>query len=218
MNDQNIQSYTNTVLLAYLNIALAELEEIFELNSIPSTNDTSAKLDVPANTTAIGFATVPALPADLKEIQRLYCSEDGQNNWIGPITKKEFLTSEELPTGSSNSFFNVWAWEEQEIKLLASIVALDLKLDYVKSLFTPLALAGLSGSVTVLNCSTALEFRVAGLATEFIEENEAKAIKHNNYAVSALERSLGISIKGKQVIATRRRPFRAAYKRRGILV
>ena len=42
LNDQDRATYTDAVLLAYLNMTLAELEELFELNNIPVTKYTQA--------------------------------------------------------------------------------------------------------------------------------------------------------------------------------
>jgi len=217
LNDAAQEQYTDAVLLPFLNISLAELQEMFELNNIPVTNDTSAKLDVATGVNRIAFTgTTPLLPTDLIEIQRLWCSQDGQNVWL-PVDKKEFLTSEELPSGSELSFFSVWAWIEQEIKLIAANTPLDLKIDYVKSLFIPIVIGGIGATITTLNITTFLQYRISGLVAEFIEENMPKANNLNSFASMAIDRSLGISIKGKQAIMTRRRPFRAAWKQRGIV-
>lgn len=225
LNDQERQVYTDAVLLAYLNIALAELQEMFELNNIPSTNEESTKIDVPIGQSTIGFPpAIPVvgtayLPSNLTEIRRLYCSSDGQNNWIGPVTKQEFITGDILPGGSNNTFFNTWSWEDQEIRVIASITPLDIKLDYIKTLFPiPMVIGDIDDDLTILNSASFLQYRVAGLASDFIEENESRADKHNTFALASLDRSLGISVKSKQSIVSRRRPFRASFKRRGILI
>lgn len=217
LNDQDDAVYHDAVLLAYLNIALAELEEIFELNNISATSTTSAIINVPAGITTIGFDTVPQLPLDLIEIQQLWESLEGQEAWI-PITKKEYLTQSLTINGSPVASFGIWSWEGQGIRVLESSQDNDIKIDYVKSLFTELALGNLNNRNTILNTDTFLSYRVAGLAAEFIDENLARADKLNLFGGVALERSLGISIKGKQSITTRRRPFRAAWKNRRILL
>lgn len=218
MNDAAQDEYTDAVLLPYLNMAMRELEEIYELNNIPSTNETSAKLDVPANTSVIAFsATTPVLPADLIEIRQLWCSQDGQNKWIR-VDKREYLTSEELGTGSTIQFLTVWAWMEQEIRLIASSVAVDIKIDYIRYLFTRLTSGDLGGNLSVLNSHNTLMYRTAGLASEFIAENKTRANELNAFALSSLNVNLGVSTKSKQTMVFRRRPFRASWKRRGVLV
>lgn len=223
MNDPAQSEYTNAKLLPFLNMARNELQEVFELNEIPVTHETSEIINVLEGETAITFAPDPPivgvdyLPSDLVEINRLWMSQEGQNNWV-PITKKEYLTQDELSNNSEVSYFLVWAWMNQEIRLLPANVDLDVKIDYIKYLFAILEEADLSDDITLINVATTLQYRVAALAAEFLAENITRANSLNANASSALDRSLGISTKGKQSIMTRRRPFRASWKRRGILV
>lgn len=223
LNDQARDQYTNTVLLAYYNMAMMELEEIFELNNIPTTNETSAVLDVPDGTTAITFPPDPPiggvdyLPTDLIDVVRLWWSQDGQDNWM-PSTKESFLTANIIGGATQSSSFGVWAWMEQEIRLLAANVDLDVKLDYIRKLFTVLAIGDVDEDLTVINAGSFLQFRTAGLCAEFIMENPTRANSLNQSAILALDRSLGISVKGMQSIIVRRRPFRASWKRRGIIL
>lgn len=217
LNDQDRANYTDTVLLPYLNIALGELQEIFELNNIPVTNKTSGTLTVPSATSLIGFTTTPPLPADLVEIQELFESATGQNTWIR-VDKREFLTDSLLTGSTQISTFGVWAWIDQQIQVRPAIVSIDLKLDYIKTIFVEQVLSSLSSQNTILNTDTFFIYNVAGLAAEYIDENLTRADKLYQRAGMALDRSLGISVKGKQSIAVRRRPFRAAWKRRRTLL
>lgn len=218
MNDQSNGTYTDDVLLVYLNMALRELQELFEQNNVPVTNETSAVIDVPEGESVIAFAATapsPSLPEDLIEIQAVWCSQDGQENWV-PVTKKEYLTQDELASGTALSFFNVYAWMDQEIRLLAADTDLDIKIDYIKSLFP--VIDDVTDDLTIINSMSFLQFRTGALAADFIAEDEARADKLNGYAVLALDRVLGISAKGKQNIQTRRRPFRFGFKRRQVIV
>lgn len=219
LNDQENAVYHDSVLLAYLNMALAELEEIFELNNIPATNETSAVVNVPAGITEIGFDTAPdpELPADLIEIQQLWESLEDQEAWT-PMERKEFLTQSLTVNDSPVAAFGIWTWQGQRIKVLESNQDNDIKIDYIQSLFTELVEGELGKRNVILNTDTFLSYRVAALAAEFIDENITRADKLNIFGGSALERSLGISIKGKQAISTRRRPFRAAWKNRRIIL
>src|SRR5258705_3057373 len=81
LNDQDRATYTDIVLLPYLNISLSELQEIFELNNIPVTSQSSATIAVPTGTSLIGYLTIPPLPVDLVEIQEEWESQTAQNNW-----------------------------------------------------------------------------------------------------------------------------------------
>lgn len=223
LNDQDNQVSTNAVLLPYLNLALSETQELFAQNNVPVTNETSAVIEVPDGTSVIGFPPdpivvgTPYLPSDLIEIQRLFYSNSGQDNWF-PVAKRDFLTADTLGNNTQVSYFAVWAWMNDEIRLLAANTDLDIKLDYIQKLFTVLDVGDLDDDLTVLNVSTWLSFRIAALSAEFIDENPSRAQSLNIQALAAMDRSLGISTKGRQAIMTRRRPFRAAWKMRGRLL
>jgi hypothetical protein len=220
LNDQDNQVNTNAVLLPYLNLALAETQELFEQNNVPVTNETSAVIEVPSGTSIITFPpdpiipNTPYLPANLVEIQRVWYSNFGQNNWF-PVIRRDFLTGDELGNGALVGYFSVWAWNDQGLKLLAANADLDLKLDYIQKLFAVLDISDLDEDLTVINVSTWLSFRIAALSAEFIDENPSRAQSLNIQALAAMDRSLGISTKGRQAIMTRRRPFRASWKLRG---
>lgn len=222
LNDFDQSVYTNAVQLAYLNIARDEIQEVFELNNIPVTNEESAILTISAGDFVVGFEPAipvpgtPYLPSDLIEIQQLWESQEGQNAWI-PVDKQEFMTAT-IPGGAvENSFFGFWAWMDQEIRLHPANQDNDLKIDYIKSLFVDLAIGDVGDDINILNVSTTLMYRVAGLCAQFIMENMERANSLNAFASTALDRSLGISTKGKQSIVFRRRPFRASWKSRGVI-
>lgn len=212
LNDTARDKFTDVVLLPYLNIARIELEEIFELNDIPITAETSAIITIPLNITAIGFNSTPPLPADLIEIKQLWESTVGQNQFT-PVAKRDSITPY-ITGGSTYTSFGVWAWMGQEIRTRGSSVAVDIKIDYIKSLFAvPVTIPIINQQNDVKNSNGFLHYRTAGLASEFIDENTTRASSLNSNAGTSLERSLGISVKGMQDIVTRRRPFRAEFKR-----
>lgn len=215
LNDTERAEYNDDVLLPYLNIARTELQEVFALDNIPVTNKTSATIMVPAGTTEIGFETTPALPSDLVEIQELFESPTGQETWMS-MTRKAFLTDQN-PGNAELSYFLVWAWKDQKIQVLSAIVDIDIKLDYIQSLFSTITKKQLETENSIINSDLYFQFRVAGLAAEYIMQDTDRADRLNNNAMTALDRSLGISVKGRQAIFTRRRPFRAAYKRRRVV-
>lgn len=215
-NDTAQTTYTDAACLPYLNIALDELQEYFELNNIPVTNETSSVLNCPTGTITIGFTGgPPALPSNLIEIQRLWESPEGLNSYT-PLTKKEFLPHN-LETGVSISQFLIWAWFDQEIHLIAAGSDIDLKLDYIKSIFaTPIAIGSVGVDLPIINCKTFLGYRTAALCAHFIGANKTRADELNGFAELALDRVLGVGVKGKQSIMTKRRPFRFKFKSRSI--
>lgn len=89
----------------------------------------------------------------------------------------------------------------------------DIKIDYIGTLFA--TLVDENSVINVINAKTFLQYRTGGLLCEFIERNLSSANALNAYAEMALDRALGIGIKGKQSITTRRRPFRSGFRRRG---
>lgn len=214
MNDTAQNTYTDVVQLPYLNIALNVLQEEFELNNIPVTNEVSAILTpLTSGTTVVSFTSSPALPSNLIEIQQLYERTTGIIPWI-PMGRVEFL-----PLGREDqniSQFLVWAWVDQEIRLIESTASNDLKMDYIKSIFeTPIVIGNVGVNITVINIQSYLEFKTAALCSMFIGENETRAASLEGKAIDALDRVLGVSTKGRQAITTRRQPFMGSYRRRG---
>lgn len=214
MNDTAQTIYTDAAQLPYLNMALDDLQEEFELNNIPVTNEVSSILTpITAGTTVVSFTTSPALPADLIEIQQLFERMTGIIPWI-PMDRLEFL-----PLGREDqniTQFLVWSWVDQEIRLIEATADIDLKMDYIKNIFsTPIAIADVGVNITVLNIKQYLGYHTAALCSEFIGENKTRADALEVKAIQALDRELGIPIKGKQAITTRRQPFMGSYRRRG---
>lgn len=225
MNDQDRAVYTDIVQLPYFNMALKELQETFELNNIPVTNVTSAVINVAAGINEIGFfvpafpndipdPALPYLPDDLIEIQQIWESTEGINQWI-PMNRKEFLPHYLEDNMPINQFL-VWSWQEQKIKLIASNADNDLKLDYIKFLFATITEATLGVDLPIINIDSFMHYKVAAICSMFIGENSERATALEGESDKAMSRTLGISIKGAQSIATRRRPYRAAYKQRQV--
>lgn len=214
MNDTARVTYTDAVQLPYFDIALRDLDEIFQLNNIPVTNQVSAILTpLTAGTTVVSFSSSPALPSDLVEIQQLYERSTGIIPWI-PMDRVEFL-----PLGREDqniTQFLIWAWIDQEIRLIEATASIDLKMDYIQAIFTtPTDIANIDVDIPVINITQYLGFHTASLCSMFIGSNETRAKTLENQAQQALDRELGIPIKGRQAITTRRQPFMGSYRRRG---
>jgi hypothetical protein len=216
MNNSTQSLYNNTTVLPYLNLALDELQEIFEQNGIPITNETSsAPITIPAGVDRLGFDTIPALPADCIEIQEMWESTTGLNEWV-PMIKQEFIPHY-LEDNTTISMFLIWAWEHGRVKLIASNSTNDIKIDYTASMFnTPIQIKDINVNLAFVNVKTYLEYKTAALCAMFVAENQTRAMALDSLAGTALNRSLGIPIKGMQAIVTRRRPFRHSFKNRGI--
>jgi len=215
MNDTAQTRYTDAAVLPYLNMALRDLQEIFEQHNIPTTNATSTSINVPQGTVSVGFRVYPGptdppvLPDDLIDIQQLWESIEGENNWV-PMKRLEFLPHY-LEDVQVNQFI-YWAFIDQAIKLPEANTDIDLKLDYIKSMFQDIQEPQLQIQLPFRNVHSYLQYRTAALCSMYIGENETRAQALMEDAEVALNRTLGISTKAKQGITIRRRPFRQSWK------
>ena len=213
-NDTAQDDYTDAAVLPYLNMALRDLQEEFELNSIPVTEETSVAITIPSGTTKVPFGGNPGLPANLIEINQLWESVSGQETWT-PMFKRDYIP--QYMVGLEYARFRIWAWKDNAIELLPCSQDNDIKLNYIKSLFPTVTDTSVDLGPKFVNVFSYLGYHTAALCSMFIGENETRAAALQGQAEQALTRSMGISIKGKQSIQTRRKPFRFGYKmRRGI--
>jgi hypothetical protein len=207
-NDANRTVLTYSVQLPYLNMALSELKEYFGLYDIPVTNKSVEDIEVAAGVTEIIFNAVgsnPSLPADLIEPLKLWERNSGSTESFIPMQKNRFLPSIQQTASLIN-----WAWLGQAIKLIGATNDVEVRIDYTKDLFAQIT--DPNAPIEVLNVRTFLSYRIAGLCSEFIGENQDRAGSLNTFAAMGLDRVLGIGVKGGQAIATRRRPFRSGFK------
>lgn len=219
MNDAAQTAYTNAACLPYLNLAMSELQELYELNDLPITQETSAAITIPEGISSIGHDTTPALPSDFIELKQLWESQSGLDQW-SPVVKRDFIPHY-LENGTQESQFLIYAWKKGRITFIPCIQDNDLKLDYVASIFNlPILIKDINVNLPFTNIETYLDYKTAALCAMFVAENETRAAALDALSGTALSRSLGIPIKGLQSIITRRRPFRQAYKarNRGILL
>lgn len=214
MNDTAKTKYTYTVQVPYLNMALQELQEVFELNEVPVTQETSVVLPIDAGVTEIEFEpAIPVvgttyLPDDLIEPAILW----ERTRDIDPYVIMSRIDNLPLSLeGVEINQFIWWVWETQKIKLLASNADNDIKMNYTRDLFAPAE--DEDSVINVINAATFLEYRTAGLLAEFIDQNLTRAGGLNGFASAGIDRATGITTKGRQAIMTRRRPFRRGYKR-----
>lgn len=212
MNDAARSVYTYVIQVPYLQTAMQELQEYFELHSLPVTETVSAVIQMDAGDTTIAYDASPApeLPDDFVEPQQLWERTRNIDPWI-PMTRRDYLPHQ--LEGVLTSQFIYFVWQKQEIKVLPSNQDNDIKIDYIRQLFTEIT--DENSVINIVNARTFLEFRTAALLAEFIEKDVNNANRLNGFASAAMDRATGITVKGKQTIMTRRRPFRAAYKRGG---
>src|SRR4030095_298189 len=217
LNDPNLTKYTYAAQLPYLRLAVQELQEEFERSGISTVQLSSTVIQIDAGTTEItynaaGTPTAPALPSSMVEPSQLW----ERNRDIDP-----FIPMQRVPylphnlEGIETNQFTYFVWQDQKIIVLPATQNNDIKIDYIKQLFE--TVTDQNTQINVINGKSFLEYRTAALCCEFIERNLTSANGLNTYAVLAMDRATGISAKGKQSIVTRRRPFRAGYKRMGYM-
>ncbi len=212
LNDASQSQYTDAVCLPFLNIALAELQEIYQVNNIPVTDATSAVINVPlaaAGVVSIGYTGTAGriLPSDMLELKVVWESPEGLNQWT-MMDRLDFLP--QYDTAQQISSFKIYQWASNLLKVIAANADNDIKLDYIRSLFTEVTVV--ATDLLVQNSLSYLGNRTASLIAYDIEENEDRGNRLYNDALGGLDRALTIPTKGRQRITTRRRPFRAGFK------
>jgi hypothetical protein len=213
LNDPDKNNYTYVAQIPYLTLATQELQEYYQQNNIPVTNETSIVIAVDSGVDEIGFedfSPAPNLPDDLIDIRRLWYSPRDQEQWI-PMTKRTYLPH--YLEGQETNPLTYYTWNNQKLEFLPANADNDIKLDYIQTMFPEIV--DENTQLSVINAKTFLEYRTAGLCAEFIGENPTRATALNGNAVLGSDRASGIATKGTQSVPIRRRPFRAAWRRRG---
>jgi hypothetical protein len=210
LNDIDKSTYDYDTQIPYLKLAVQELQEIYELNSMSVTEQSSAAIPMNAGVTELVFnaPSQPRLPDNLIEPQQLWESGRDLNNWI-PMTRVEYVPHE--ISNVETAMFTYWVWQENKIKLLSSTSNNDIKINYIGSLFPKYIRE--DTIMPVQNSIGYLAYKTAELISDMVEHNMERAQSNNVRATMSLDRIAGISVKGKQQIQTRRRPFRSNYKR-----
>src|SRR3990172_1697210 len=142
MNDVTRSIYPYSVQIPYLNMALLELQEIYEANNVPVTDQTAAIIEVDAVTPTVileipfddNVATgVPGfLPNDLIEFKVAWQSTRDLNQWTR-FTPVDYLAQYQL--NAQISCFNNYQWATNCMKVLSANADNDIKLDYIRSIF-----------------------------------------------------------------------------------
>jgi hypothetical protein len=212
LNDTLLTNFTYVAQQPMLQIALDELQEMLELDNVPITNKvTSTPISVAAGVTGIGdtLAGQQPLPPGLVEIQELWEQVGSSTVSYIPMTRVDFIPLTMVQTAQ----LQVWAWIGEKIQLLGATNTINVKIEFIQSVFLPII--NENTPINMINSKSFLKYRTAGLCAEFIGENPTRAADLNTLAQLAVDRTLGISAKGRQSIAIRRKPFRASYKMRG---
>lgn len=192
LNDANRTVYDYATQLPYLRLALQELQETFELNSLPVTEFSSAAIPVKAGVVELEFNAVGSmrLPDNLIEIQGI---SEWTNSFWSPIPRANYV------------------WKGSKLYLTEYNLDREIKIDYIGSLFPKFLRS--DTILPVQNAFGYLSYKTAELISDQIEHNMERAQTNGGRALASLDRINGITVKTKQNVMARRRPFRAAYRR-----
>lgn len=214
LNDTALSVFTYVAQTPYLNIALKELQEELQLNNVPVTNRTPAVITITTGKNGIGGgAGNPDLPADFVEPLNLKERTSGNQFAFVDMKRVDFLPPNQVPS----AYLIYWSYENEVIKFISGGATgpVDILLHYMASLFPKITDS--NSFIRYDKGETFLIYRLAALCAEFIGENKNRSDELNLFAGTAIQRALGITTKGRQSIATRRRPFMAGWRSRRIL-
>jgi hypothetical protein len=207
LNDAGLSQYTYVAQLPFFNEAQRRLAQLMEANNVPATNKRSVAITVAPSVSVISFTTTPALPSDLIEIQQISERQNGTAVDYIPMTRREFLP----PSVNQIDQLVWWAWMEQAINFIGALQTVQLMIDYIANKL-PTATTT-SSPITLINADSYLSLKTASLCAFFLGENKDRSDELDQQAGVQADIFLNISTKGRQAIATRRRPFMASYKR-----
>lgn len=211
LNDPDRNQFTYTAQIPYLQIACDELQEHFQVNNMPVTNNPDpVVLEVATGVSEIGFSDfspTPNLPSDLVEIRQLWYSPVGQDQWL-PMSRKDYLPHylEQVEIGQ----LTYYTWNNSKIEFLPATEDNDIKLDYIATIFP--TIVDENTQLAVIGAKTFLTYRTASLCARFVGENPSRADELDAFAVLGSDRTTSIGTKGRQAQIIRRRPFRANWK------
>lgn len=211
LNDIDKTVYDYDTQIPYLKLALQELSELFQLNSLPDVENTSVEIPIAANTTRLQFNANGnvRLPDNLIEILKIWERATNTVGWV-PMTRKDFVPI--AYSGIQTPMLQFWTWQQNELKFLPATGNNEIKIEYIGSLFPKYLRA--DTILPVQNAFGYLSYKTAELISDQIEHNDARAQSNGGRALLSLDRIQGIKVKSKQSIMARRRPFRAGYKSR----
>lgn len=210
LNDVNRTIYTYAIQIPYLNMALKELQEMYQLNSLAVVQKTSSDIiEIDAGDTEIAFnaSPLPELPDDFVEPDQLWIRQRDIDPWT-PMKRVQYLPH--YLAGQEPQFQLFYVWQNNVIKFQAATQDNDIRMDYLAQLFT--TITSDADEINVINAASFLQYRTASLLAEYVENNAPRAQNLRGDAELAVDRALGIDSRSKQTIFTRRRPFRQGYK------
>jgi hypothetical protein len=201
LNDVAAKLYTNTVLLPPLRKAYRELQQQLVDNGVSVGRDQSAELSVAGSVVVLNSGSTPALPTNLLypiEIHEKFTGEDDT----------EYVKMSERawpPDVTATERRRYWSWLEEEIKFPEASGITILRIRYWGSLA---AIIDGTTNIPILDSETFLGARTASIAAFVLGKAPTIAASLEADAQKALEILLSTSVKNRQALPVRRRPFR----------
>lgn len=215
MNDTAQSVYTEATLLPYFNMAVFELFQKLQENSLPITiKTTSNDLNCPAGITEIPFKSTtqpePLLPPDLMEPIEIWESNDDGVTWT-PMTKVDQIDPN-IARNQNISNFAIYEWRGDRIVVPESTNDILLSIDYLRRIVTvPMVIEQIDKPI-LTDAILFLAHKTAALAALLVAQDPERAGALSTLANDTLESEINIPTKNEQNIAVRRRPFRGAFK------
>lgn len=204
LNDVGAKVFTNAILLPALKKSYRELRQAAADNGISVTREASDEIEIPQGNTVITFGATPpdpTLPDDLLYPIRL--DEKFQNE--DDTEYREMTETVWRPDQVASDRLQFWCWQEDEIKTPPASGITVVRIKYWKDLT---ALEDEDSEIAFLDSITFLAARTAALAAFSLGGSPTKASAFNEDAEKALNIFLSTSVKNRQALPVRRKPFR----------
>lgn len=205
LNDVAKTVYTDLVMTPFLVIAFDELQIALDGYQLPFVNVEDPPVVVPIGDTTIPIPDTLVRPIEL--LERLAGSTRPED--YGPMSEMRWD-----PHITPGRELNYWAWVGTTIIFPEATTDREVILRYVGQ-FTPLTEpVDTDETVQLQRIHVFMQYRIAGLAAEFIMQDDVRAGKLNGYAREALDAILRAAVRSRQALPTKRRPFRYAWNMR----
>lgn len=198
LNDAAQGTYTNTVLLPFVQDAWDELKLDLDLNgNLAVETITSNPITVPIGVTSLAANSL--LPSDMLEPQRVDERLSGTTDLFTEMTPRQWE-----PQITQTDSLRYWIYRQQDIKFVGATTARDIIIYYKQALID---ISSPSDQLNINHCKQFMVNKTAALAAMFIAQNVNKANTLEAKAEQFLIKLRRIQAKVKQRTRTRRKPF-----------
>ncbi len=203
LNDLSGETYLDTKLLTFFQMAWEDLELELTLNDLPMSLAKTV-ITIPAGTISLSYTTTPALPTNLWMPIALEESQVGANVWI-PMRQRLF----ERPVAAADRPDNLilWSWHEGTIFFEGAKTARDIALFYFKALAEVLTSSTDLGRLIPFSRGF-LSRKTAALTYALQKKDMESAQIMQDEAVNFMTRMVSVMVKQSQNMPVRRKAYR----------